>query len=82
MKILETAVRIRKEKEDLVLIRIHPSIVRTANIKNGSLFEQFLTEDGILLRRADTEDDAKEDVGPTPARTSPTSARQMGGANH
>jgi hypothetical protein len=75
MKKIEAIVRV----QDIFLLRIHPSIVKTARISNGSLFEQVLTEEGILLKRSDIE--GKEDVGLTPGRTSPTPARSGGGAS-
>jgi hypothetical protein len=75
VKSIQTAVRVH----DRILIEVDPSIVKTAGVKNGELFEQVLTEQGILLKRVDAEENEK-DVGPTPGRTSPTPARQTGGA--
>jgi len=50
---------------DRLIIEIHPALVNTANVRNGALFEEVLTEEGILLKRADTEENKNENVGPT-----------------
>jgi hypothetical protein len=63
---------------DRYIIELDGSIVKTGNIKNGQLFRQELTEDGILLKRV--EDSENEDVGATVGNSTPTPARYAEGA--
>jgi hypothetical protein len=50
--IIKAAVKV----QDMTAIVLHDSIVKAAGIKDGELFTEQVTDEGILLKRVDTED--------------------------
>ncbi len=58
---MKPAIKAAVKVHDMTAIVLHDSIVKAAGIKDGELFTQQVTDEGILLRRVDNEHDDKRD---------------------